>query len=108
MSLIHCKVESKLKWTKDFVLAAVGVNNVDADSNDIILLSKTQIYMSLFSHYQQNTIKNCQNLLAKDLKYQCIGINMRQKVRIKIREISLYILSNQTFWELTDCLFWFI
>ena len=34
--------------------------------------------------YQQETIKNYQNLLVKDLKDQFIEINIKQKVRIKI------------------------
>ena len=32
--------------------------------------------MSLFSLYQQKTIKNYQKLLAKDVKDQCIGANI--------------------------------
>ena len=34
--------------------------------------------------YQQETIKNYQNFLVKDLKDQFIEINIKQKVRIKI------------------------
>ena len=48
----------------------------------IILLSllKTQNYLlSLLSLYQQKTIKNYQNFLAKDLKDQCIGMNIKLK-----------------------------
>ena len=52
MSLINCKVEFKLKWTKYCVLSAVANDNDsdnDNDNNEIILflLSKTQNYMSL-------------------------------------------------------------
>ena len=52
MSLINCKVEFKLKWTKYCVLSAAGNDNDsdnDNDNNEIILflLSKTQNYMSL-------------------------------------------------------------
>ena len=46
------------------------------------LLSKTQNYMCLSSLYQQKTIKNYQNFLAKDLKDQFIGMNIK-KVRKK-------------------------
>ena len=37
--------------------------------------------MSLLSLYQQKTIKNCQNFLGKGLKDQCVGMNIKQKVR---------------------------
>ena len=53
--------------------------------------------MSLFSLYQQNRIKNYQNLLAKDWKDQCIEINITQKVRVKALQMSIDIFMNQTF-----------
>ena len=34
-------------------------------------------------------MKNCQNALEKDLKDWCIGINMKQKARTKIRQIEV-------------------
>ena len=58
--------------------------------------------------YQQKTIKNYKNLLAKDLKDLYIGMNKKQKVKIKIWQISIDIFLNQTLWGLIDCLFWFI
>ena len=61
--------------------------------------------MFLLSPYQQKTIKNCQNFLEKDLKVWCIEMNIKQKVKIKVRQTSTDILLNQTLWELTDCLF---
>ena len=45
-------------------------------------MKDTKLYV-LQSHYHQNTNKNYQNFLAKDLKHQCIGMNLKQKVRIK-------------------------
>ena len=72
---------------------------------ELFLLSKTQNYMSPWSLYQQKTIKNYQNLLARDLKHRCIGMNIKQKVRIKLRQMSIDIFSNQTLQELTDCFF---
>ena len=39
------------------------------------------------------------------MKDQCIGINIKQKVRIKKRQTSIDIFLNQTLQELTDCLF---
>ena len=45
--------------------------------------------MFLSSLYQQKTIKNDQNFLAKDLKDQCIRMNIKQTVRIKIRQMTI-------------------
>ena len=42
--------------------------------------------------YQQKIIKNDQNFIAKDLKDQFVGMNTKQKVRMKIRQISIDIL----------------
>ena len=39
MSLINCKVEFKLKWTRRCVLAA-DVNNVNANDDDSIFTTK--------------------------------------------------------------------
>ena len=41
MSLINCKVESKLKRTKYCVLITTGADNAVTNPNNIILLSKT-------------------------------------------------------------------
>ena len=40
MPLINCKVGLKLKWTKSCVLAAAGVDNADAYSNNFIFVVK--------------------------------------------------------------------
>ena len=47
--------------------------------------------MFLLSLDQQKIIKNYQNLLAKDLKDLFIGINIKQKVRIKIQQMNIDI-----------------
>ena len=44
----------------------------------------------------------------KSFKYKCLQMKIKQKLRIKIRQISIDIFLNQTLWELTDSLFWFI
>ena len=36
-------------------------------------------------------MKNCQDSLKKDLKDHCIGIDIKQKVRIKMRQMSIGI-----------------
>ena len=78
IQLINCKVKSKLKWTKHCVLSAAdSKNNIneDASANDMIFTIKGN-----FS--QQETIKNSQNFLAKDLKYQFIEMDIKPKVTI--------------------------
>ena len=47
MPLINCKVELKLKCKRQCVLAASGVDNVNANDNNFFLLSNTQNYMFL-------------------------------------------------------------
>ena len=64
--------------------------------------------MFLLLLYQQETIKNYQNVLAKDFKDQFIGMNIKQKVRIKIQQMNLNIFSNQILLESIDYLFQFI
>ena len=61
--------------------------------------------MFLLLLYQQETIKNYQNVLAKDFKDQFIGMNIKQKVRIKIQQMNLHIFSNQILLESIDYLF---
>ena len=111
MPLINCKVELKFKWTNYCVLPTAGnynansnVNhNVNGNVNDnfngnvnekFFLLSNTQNDMFLSSLYQQETIKSYQNFLVKDLKYQIIGVNIKQKIRLKLQHMSLDIFSN--------------
>ena len=94
MPLINCKAELKLKWTKYCVLSATCTNNIDGgDDNNVIFTIK------------DTKSKNYQNFLAKDLKDQFIGMNIKQKVRIKIQKVSLDIFSNQIFLESIDYLF---
>ena len=71
-------------------MIAAGVKNDDANS------------MSLQSHYELKTFKYYQNFLAKDLKD--IGMNIKQRVRVKIQQMSTDIFSNQNLQQFTDCL----
>ena len=77
MLLMNCKVE----LMKHCVLHIAGTDNTNADDNTT-LLSKTQNDMSLSSLDQQKTIKNYLKFTSKDLKDQCIRINVKN-VRIK-------------------------
>ena len=85
MSLINCKVELKPRWMKLCILVTNGIENTNANANNIVLLAKTQILMFLLSFYQQKTIKNLGDFLEKDLKGQVIEINTKQAVRVKIQ-----------------------
>ena len=67
MSLINCKVELKFKMKNHCVLSTVGTDNDSTNSNNTIF-----------------TIK-----IIKFSKR--IGINIKQKVRIKIRKFSIDI-----------------
>ena len=46
--------------------------------------------------YQEKTTKNYQNFLAKGLKDQFIGMNIKQNVKIKFRQMNINSFSNQT------------
>ena len=47
MLLANLKVELKLRWMNHCALATVGVDEANASSNNIFLLSKAQTYVSL-------------------------------------------------------------
>ena len=55
----------------------VGNNDNNGANCDITFTKKIQYCMSLWSLYQEKT--NCQKFLAKSLKGQCFGINIKQK-----------------------------
>ena len=67
-------------------------------------LSKTRRYMFLYQFYQQRKIKNYQNFLVNDLKDQFVGMNIKEKERIKMQQMDIDIFSNQTLLGLTDYL----
>ena len=88
MPLINCKVELKLKWTKYCLLSAAGNNNninENANVNNIIFnIKDTKLYVPVVTLSARDN-QNYQNFLAKDLKDQLIGMNIKQKVRIKLQ-----------------------
>ena len=109
MPLINCKVELKLKWTKYCVLSAAGADNVndnDDDNKIVFTIEGTKLYVPVVTLSAKDNQKLLK-LLSKrfDLKDQFIGMNIKQKVRTKIRQINLDIFSNQNLLELIDCLF---
>ena len=56
--------------------------------------------MSLLQFYLQKTIENYQNFLAKNLKDKFIGMNIKQKVGLKIQQLNIDIFSNQILFQL--------
>ena len=78
-------------------MSAAGADNANVDSSNIIFTIRHKIICS------------CSNViskrLAKDLKDQFIGMNIKQKVKIKIRQMSLDIFLNQILLESIDYLF---
>ena len=66
MSLINCKVELKLKWTKYCVLSTGGTENVinDNDNNIIFTIKDTQLYIPVVNLIARNNQK-LSKLLSK-------------------------------------------
>ena len=82
--------------TKCCVLAVGGADNAYANSRNIIFtINGTKLYIpivTLLAEVNQKLSK----FLPKYLKSRCIGMNIKQKARIKIPQTSIDISSNQT------------
>ena len=86
MSSIDCKIELKLKWTKYCVLSANGNDNVndnDNANNIIFAIKDTKLYVPIVTWSARDDTKLPK--LIKELKDQFIGMNIKHKLRIKIR-----------------------
>ena len=70
-------------------------NTIDNPDNIIFTTKDTKLYVPVVTLSERDKAKNHQNFLAKDLKDQIIGLNIQQKMRIKIRQINIDIFSNQ-------------
>ena len=107
MSLIDWKIELKLKWTNYCVLSADGGGNKSSNPNNTFFTIKdTKLYPPEVTLSATDN-HNYQNFWTKDSKNQFIGMNVKQKVRVKIKnkeQRNIYIFSNQTLLELTDYL----
>ena len=96
MSMINWKVELKLRWTKHCFLSVLGIaNNGDGDANDdnIWSIKGTKLNVPVITLLAKATKNDC-SFLPKDLKDQCIEMNIKQKVKLKIRKISIDFLLN--------------
>ena len=87
------------------VLSAAGNDNANGnDDNIIFTITDSKLYVLIVT---LSTIGNQRStkLLTKRLKDHFNKINMKEKVKLKIRQISIDIFSNQILLELIDCLF---
>ena len=73
-------------------MSAGGADNINnINSNSIIFtIEDTNLYVPVVTLSIRDN-KNHQNFLTKDLKDQLIAMNIKQKVRIKIRQINIDI-----------------
>ena len=86
-------------------MSAGGADHTsDRDDNIIFPIKDTKLYVPVVTLSAKDNQK-LSNLLAKDLRNQFIGLNIKQKVRIKIRQMNIDIFLNQILVESIDCLF---
>ena len=89
--LINCKIKLNFKWSNYCVLSAGGNNNANSNDDNIIFTIKdAKLYVPV---------------LAEDLNGQFIGMSKIKKVKIKVQQMSIDILSNEILLELINCLF---
>ena len=94
ISLINCKVELKLKWTRQCVLAA-AVDNVNANDDNINFIIRDRKLYVLVIILSAKGNQNYQNFLVKGLEDRCVGINIKN-VRLKTQQMSIDNFSNHT------------
>ena len=70
----------------------------------IIFMIKDPNFTFLLSLYQLKAIKTYPNFSSKDLKDQCIGKNIKQKVRTKKQQTSIYIFPEANFTDINKLL----
>ena len=85
---INCKIELNLKWTKYCALSEAGADSVNANYNNNFTMKDTKLYVPVV------------NLLVKEDQF--IEMNIKENLRIKLRQMNLDIFSNQILLELLD------
>ena len=97
-ALINCKIELKLKWTRYCVLSVADSDNDNANCTVIISTIKdTKLYVPVITLSARDNEK-----LSKFIGFER---SIKQKLRIKIRQINKDSFLNQTL--LIDYLFYF-
>ena len=89
MTLIKCKVELKLRWTKHYILPVLGVVNADNDydsnaDNIIFTIKETKLNVLIVT------------LSAKDNQKVSKLLSKGYEVRINMQQMSTDIFLNQT------------
>ena len=93
MPLINCKVELKLKWTKYCVY----------NPNDFVFtIKETKLYVPVVTLSGTDNQK-LSKLLSKG--FEKSGMNIKQKVILKIQQMNMDIYSNKILLALMDYLF---
>ena len=83
MSLINCKVELKLKWTRYWVLSAAGPDNTNANPNNIIFTIKdTNLYVPVVTLSARDN-KKLSKLLSKGFERSVYGNEYKVKTESK-------------------------
>ena len=97
-ALINCKIELKLKWTRYCVLSVADSDNDNANCTVVISTIKdTKLYVPVITLSARDNEK-----LSKFIGFER---SIKQKLRIKIRQINKDSFLNQTL--LIDYLFYF-
>ena len=97
-ALINCKIELKLKWTRYCVLSVADSDNDNANCTVIISTIKdTKLYVPVITLSARDNEK-----LSKFIGFER---SIKQKLRIKVRQINKDSFLNQTL--LIDYLFYF-
>ena len=65
-----------------FVLSVLKIDNADSKSNIIFTIRDAELYVPVVTLSSKDNQKY-QNFLTNDFKNQCIGNNIKQKVRTK-------------------------
>ena len=106
MPLVNCKIELKLKWTKYCLLSAAGTGDINnIDSNNIVFTIRNLKFYVPVGFLSARNNQKLSKLHSKNLKDDFIGMNIKEKVRTKLRQMCLDILSNQILVEPIDYLF---
>ena len=94
--LTRCKIELKIKWTKHFVSSAAANDNDDANLNNISFTIKdAKFYLCCVVFLSAKDNQKLSKLFSKWFERKCIGINVKQKVRIKMQRKSIDSFLNQ-------------
>ena len=106
MPLVNCKIELKLKWTKYCLLSAAGTGDINnIDSNNIVFTIRNLKFYVPVGFLSARNNQKLSKLHSKNLKDDFIGMNIKEKVRTKLRQMCLDILSNQILVEPINYLF---